>query len=352
MPEKKRLKFLFLYSRLPDYFYQCVKYLVEKAVPDSEAWVVCFKNDDNAPYELQNQHAKVRITGKKKLQELHQWNPDVLYVSGWIDKDYKKIARSWKQKVPVVIGVDNLWQNTWRQRLAAIVSGSYLRSMATHLWIPGYPQYEFVRRLGFPASHILFDMYCADTTKFYKQTDGFRKRIIFAGRMVEYKRPDLLLKTFVSLVSTDTGLQEWELLMVGNGPMQDKLKQQYAGERNIQFLPFVQPRDLVALYHDSCIFCMPSVHEHWGLVVQEAAAAGLALLLSDTCGAASAFLINGYNGAVFRSLDEAHFKKQLSRLMHSGDSALQDFGMRSRELSKKINHATWAANLMSVLHDS
>lgn len=349
--EQKKLKFLFLYSRLPDYFFQCVKYLVEKVKPGSEAWIVCYENDKNAPYQLPSQGSNITITGKNKLNEVLQWKPNLIYLSGWGDKEYNEIARTQKNIVPTIVGVDNLWLGNLKQLIATIFASGYLKKIGSWLWVPGNPQFEFVRRLGFPSSRILFNMYCADTNKFHKPTVQFNKRIIFAGRLVEYKRPDLLLKSFSDLVADCNELQDWELMIVGNGPMHDNLRQHYSGNNNISFRTFVQPEELVKLYHESSIFCLPSRYEHWGVVVHEAAAAGLTLLLSDTCGAASEFLIHGYNGAVFQSDDKTDFKKQLNWLMHLSEKSLIEMGERSKTLSQRISHSTWAANLMSVLHE-
>ena len=347
MSEKKS-RFLFLYSRLPEYFFRCIEYLVSIGCPGSMAWIVCYENDENAPYKRNNINSSIKITGKNELNSLQSWAPELIYVAGWADNDYNKIARIWKKKVPVIFGVDNPWKGTIKQKIATYIGNAFIKKMATNLWVPGYPQYEFVRRLGFPANRILFNLYCADVDKFYRKENSFRKRIIYAGRMVEYKRPHWLTEIFSEIVTTSSAFEDWELLMVGNGPLYEKLKHQYGHVRQITIIPFVQPDELVQLYHQSCIFCMPSLNEHWGLVVHEAAAAGLVLLLSDTCGAASSFLIHGFNGSLFRSMEKSDFKKQLLSLMEKQEPELNVMGEGSRELSGKISLAIWAASLMSA----
>jgi len=337
---------------LPDYLYRCVEYLVSVEYPDALAWIVCHEGEDDAPYRFEGITPNIRISSKAELQEIDSWNPDLIYVAGWADKKYNKIAGRWKAKVPVILGVDNPWKGTIKQRIATIFAGNFLNNIATHVWVPGCRQYEFVRRLGFSPSKILFHLYCADSRKFYRTDMPFRKRIIYAGRMVAYKRPDWLTEVFASLITTFPELGDWELLMVGNGPLYEPLKQQYGGFSQISMMPFTQPEKLVELYHDSCIFCMPSLNEHWGVVAHEAAAAGLALLLSDSYGAASAFLIHGFNGYVFRSKEKYHFQQQLLNLMRLEEQDLTTMGKRSRQLSATINHTTWSANLTSVLNDA
>ena len=97
----------------------------------------------------------------------------------------------------------------------------------------------------------------------------FQKQIVFVGRMVEYKRPDWLLESFSELLTRNPELQEWKLLMIGNGPLQQELQRKYTNIQQVSFRSFVQPTDLVQHYHQSSVFCMPSLCEHWGVVVQE-----------------------------------------------------------------------------------
>ncbi|HRN55092.1 MAG TPA: glycosyltransferase family 4 protein, partial [Agriterribacter sp.] len=265
MPPKIQ-RYLFLYTRLPDYFFRCVQHLMQWAPNGSEAVIVCYPPDDNAPYHYEA-YNKIRIMDKTDLLTLHNWRPDMIYIAGWGDKVYNRFAARWIKQVPVIMGMDNPWKGTLKQWLAGLTAPFYLKNKTTHLWVTGYPQYEYARRMGFPANRILHDLYCADTAKFRKRESSFKKRIVFVGRMVEYKRPDWLLEIFSDLLIEYSGLQDWELLMIGNGPLQQTLQNKYSGVKQVSFLTFVQPAELAQYYHQSSVFCMPSLYEHWGVVV-------------------------------------------------------------------------------------
>lgn len=346
----KSQHYLFLYTRLPDYFFRCIEHLIKNSPAGSEARIVCYPQDTDSPYHYENVPNTIRILKKKDLAVLlNDWQPDVIYIAGWGDKVYNQFTRKWIKKIPVIMGMDNPWKNTLKQRLAVLASPFFLKNRATHLWVTGYQQYEYARRIGFPANRILHDLYCADTVKFRKTELPFQKRIVFIGRMVGYKRPDWLLETFSKLLAHYPELQDWELLMIGNGPLQQRLQNQYANIQQISFMSFVQPAALVQYYHQSLIFCMPSLFEHWGVVVQEAAAAGLTLLLSDTCGAVSTFLIHGYNGFVFDSNSKDDLQQKLYSLLNAAPTELQQMGKRSEVLSQRISQDIWVGNLKSVL---
>lgn len=346
-------KFLFLYTRLPDYFYSCVKYLLNISAPGSEAYIVCYPQDNNAPYTYEQEAVNIKIINKAGIDRINidTWKPDIIYMAGWGDAVYNRIAAIWIKKVPVIIGLDNPWTGSFRQKIMTLIAPFFFANKASHLWAAGKPQYEYARRLGFAPGRIIHELYCADIVKFKKTHTSFRKRIIYVGRMVAYKRPNLLAAAFAKIVRQHPELSDWELLMIGNGPLKDSIKSDYSHVRQIEIADFIQPTELKGFYHDSAIFCMPSHNEHWGVVVQEAAAAGLALLLSDTCGAASEFLINGYNGLVFSSKNKAAFENALYQLMKLPEYELQRMGKRSAQLAERITHETWAANLCSVLNE-
>ena len=69
---------------------------------------------------------------------------------------------------------------------------------------------------------------------------------------------------------------------------------------NIFFHGFVQPNAIVELYLESDLFLFCSRYDGWGLVINEAIAAGLPVITSDQVGA-SEWILNGFNGFLCKS---------------------------------------------------
>ena len=89
---------------------------------------------------------------------------------------------------------------------------------------------------------------------------------------------------------------------------------------------------LAEAYVRADIFALLSMHETWGVVVNEAAASGLPLLLSDRVGAARDLVRSGTNGFVVPAEDVAAAAAALERL--AADAELRNSaGERSRELA-------------------
>jgi glycosyltransferase involved in cell wall biosynthesis len=130
-----------------------------------------------------------------------------------------------------------------------------------------------------------------------------RRHLLFCGRLVQSKRPDLLVEAFVAVADERP---DWDLLVVGGGPLLDRL-QARVPERlraRVIFTGFIDDQCAVtALYRLSDVLVLPSEHEPWALVVNEAAAAGLAIVSSDIVGAAAELVRDGVNGRLFPAGD-------------------------------------------------
>ncbi|MCB9233621.1 MAG: glycosyltransferase family 4 protein [Bacteroidia bacterium] len=275
-------------------------------------------------------------------------NPDLIYVTGWMDKAYLKVAqRMRKRGVRVICGLDNHWRGDLRQRMACLFSPFLLKNKFSHIWVPGLFQFEFARRLGFSRENVLTGMYSADTADFWRAFLKFRSQksesypctLLYVGRLVEVKGVGDLLEVFRS-ANEETG-GRWKLKIVGTGP----LKGQFQEGNGISFHDFVQPEQLPELAGGAGAFILPSHFEPWGVVLHEFAAAGLPLLASEACGAATAFLRPGYNGMKFQAGNKASLRKALLQLMQSNADQLLSMGERSHELSRQITTQSWAATL-------
>src|SRR5262249_41808278 len=94
----------------------------------------------------------------------------------------------------------------------------------------------------------------------------------------------------------------WELVVLGDGPGRQQLEQlrDELGLSERVRLPGFQQYDVLSSYYAFArAFVHASTVEQWGLVVNEAMASGLPILLSNRCGCASMLLDEGVNGYLF-----------------------------------------------------
>ena len=339
-----------LYSRLAGYFVNNINTFLNEFT-NFRAVIIAYPSSKDAPYEF-DFHDRIHIAYKQNSHLLSSIIDDstvkMILCSGWFDKDYLKICKQYKKKgVPVICSLDNHWEGTLRQHLASLLSSFFVRKYFNYAWVPGLWQYEFARRLGFPPTNIKLGLYAVDVSSFRSQNFvsriqekslNYPKKLLYVGRLLKYKWVVELAQCFSEL--TDDERNGWILEIVGNGPLNDVLSK-YKSD-NLKLIPFVQPSALPLIANESGAFCLPSIHENWGVTVQEFAAAGLPLICSDKVGASSTYLIDGYNGFSFFSGSKESLKLILIKFFSQDNKSIVRMAQNSSHLASYFDSTQWA----------
>jgi len=271
---------LFLYSEVMGYTLSTIRSLIKDQ--GCTIYLVYWDTKKKTPFQLEQipgLHTHARSTFSTK-EELCTWaerlNPDLLYVSGRMDPLYLQAALFFKRKkIPVVSGMDNQWQGTWRQRVAIVLSSLLYRKYFDYLWVAGSLQYAYASRLGYAPEKILPNLYSADTELFVgrvkKNKTSKQRTLLFVGRLDPVKGIEQAIKAFLKVKENIS--YDWKFKVIGSGPLEGKLQL----NSNIEYIPFLSPDQLAVQVENADAFILPSVHERWGVVVHEMAAAGLSL---------------------------------------------------------------------------
>lgn len=121
---------------------------------------------------------------------------------------------------------------------------------------------------------------------------------IFCGRIVEGKNPLFTLE-----VARKAALlldRKIRILYVGSGSQEDVVKQKSAlmPEVEAHFFGFAAQDELPMLYRSAKIFLFPTLSDVWGVVANEAAAAGLPIIVSPHAGVAGELVRQEENGFI------------------------------------------------------
>lgn len=343
------MRVLFLYTELADYFLKCCEVLSKQAEVSIIRWPV----NKEAPFQFQYSD-KIKVYDKEKFQ-FHELlgladkiNPEIIICSGWIDKEYLKIARQYFGKIPTVLTCDTHWRGDLKQYLAIVLSRFFLLNTFSHAWVPGQPQKKYVQKLGFKHHRIYEGFYSCDLPKFnflfqkqiIQKQISFPKRILFVGRYYDFKGIKELWDAFIQLQQENA--YDWELWCLGAGDIAA------IEHPKIKHFGFVQPKDLEPILAQCGIFVLPSRFEPWGVVVHEYAAAGFPLILSNAVGAAEAFLKESENGFIFSSNSTSELKKALKKVMNLNTKELLLMAQRSHELAQTNSPEIWANKVKKI----
>lgn len=154
--------------------------------------------------------------------------------------------------------------------------------------------------------------------------------VLQVSRLIPMKAPELFVRAVASARElTDTRLRA---VLVGDGPMHDEVSR-LAAELDVPLTMtgLREGEGIVAAYAAADVFTLLSRRETWGIVVNEAAACGLPMVVSDRVGAAADLLEPGRNGALVPGEDAEAAARAIALL--ASDAGLRERqGARSREL--------------------
>ncbi len=146
-----------------------------------------------------------------------------------------------------------------------------------------------------------------------------RNIILFVGQLGKYhrfKNLDILLAAFSKLHKR---FPDWELWVVGEGNMKKEyinLSAELGIEDKIRFLGRIDdPQSLQGIYSVASILVLPSSFESFGMVVLEALASGVPVVVSPNVGAK--VRIHKKNGVILRELSAAELEKEIAGLIEN-----------------------------------
>jgi glycosyltransferase involved in cell wall biosynthesis len=141
----------------------------------------------------------------------------------------------------------------------------------------------------------------------------------------------------------------WGLLLVGSGPESEAIASRARSmPGTVALVGFKQLADLAKIYATAGALILPSTSEPWGLVVNEAMAAGLPVLVSDRAGSASDLVFPGVNGYVFNPLATEAMVEVMLRVS-SEDVDLKAMGLASQRIIANYTPETWATALTDAV---
>lgn len=274
-------------------------------------------------------------------------DPDLVYLSGWMDPGYVKAVNRVRRGATdfvTVCGIDDQWFGTIRQIVGSLYFRIHYRKIFDYMWVAGKPQYHYARMMGYDPGRIISNLLSADQSKFSCES-GTEKRFVFFGRFDRVKGIDTLLDAHASL--PEASRLEWPLVMIGDGEMRDLVERR--ASRDVRLIPYLQPDALARELALGGVGMLTSTFEAWSVALHELAFMRYPLIVSRQCGAASEFLIHGYNGFLFEGGDAASLADAMKAMIARSDDERADMGRASAALATRITPEMSACSLLSLL---
>jgi glycosyltransferase involved in cell wall biosynthesis len=333
----------FLYSEPSPYMVACWRELKDRY--DAELFIIHWAPFSMRYDELGRALAREPLSKEDISREVAAFAPDGVFISGWADSAYMAVAKDCKRRgIPVILGLDTQWTGSARQRLGCATARWWLHPAVNIIWTPGERQAQLAGRLGYRGANCWYGVYSCDWRAFSQGDPSIGPRqdsFLYVGRYVEEKGiQDLVVayKSYRSMVD-----DPWPLYCAGTGP----LKHMLSGVEGITDLGFIDPENLPGVMRQyGGVFLLPSRVEPWGVVLQEAAAAGCPIICSDACGAAVHMLQDGHNGLRFATGKPQQLADCMYQLAESSPERRSQMGKASSVLALQFTPERWAQTLV------
>lgn len=293
-----------------------------------------------------------RVVLSKLLLLLNKNRPDVVFVPGW-SSAFSLQALLWCRyaDIPAIVLSDSqeidfprFWATEWLKKVI-------IRNFSGAL-VAGSPHERYLNHLGMTSFYIRRGYDVVDNEYFQNGADIARanaavlrqhlqlpeRYFLTCARFVSKKNLKFLVEAYrdYRIVMEESFSEEyiWDLVIVGDGGERESLVEfidEIGCSGSVKLLGFCQYDVLPSIYGLASTFVLPSLTEQWGLVVNEAMAAGLPVLVSRRCGCAEDLVDEGSNGWKF---DPEEAQSLASLLVHQtllGDAELDRMGRRSRD---------------------
>src|SRR5438445_1835316 len=252
---------------------------------------------------------------------LEQANPDVVAVNGW--NDFGSLAAAnccVRRGIPMVVMSESARQDEprtwWKEMIKRRIVGLHSAAL-----VGGQRHVEYLVELGMPRDRIFTGYDVVDNDYFARRTLEIRNSkfeirrkyglpenyFLASARFIEKKNLPTLIRAYAAYrqKSEASGNPPWDVVLLGGDPLREALKSQLSTlnlHGHVHLPGFKQYDELPVYYALAKAFVHASTTEQWGLVVNEAIASGLPVIVSNRCGCVPE-VVQG-NGFIFESTDE------------------------------------------------
>jgi glycosyltransferase involved in cell wall biosynthesis len=175
----------------------------------------------------------------------------------------------------------------------------------------GQRNFDYYRHYGYPAARLFHSPHCVDTDRFARSATpqaravlrsrldirNDEKVVLFAGKLTLLKRSIDVVEAIAQLMQRNVAAR---LMMAGSGPLEAEVRARaQALGVSLDCLGFQNQTEMPSAYAAADLLVLPSAHETWGLVCNEALACGTPIVVSDQAGCAPDLAKDGLVGRSF-----------------------------------------------------
>jgi glycosyltransferase involved in cell wall biosynthesis len=248
----------------------------------------------------------------------------------------------------------------WKEQLKRLIVSQFDSAV-----VGGTPQAKYTAELGIPIDRIFLGYDVVDNEFWAERTETVRndpshwrnlmglpgRYFLAVGRFIPKKNFEGLIRAYARYHNT-VGERAWRLVICGTGPLEGKLRNlviELEQQEYIYFVGYMDAEQLSKIYGLASTFVHASAYaEQWGLVVNEAMAAGLPVLVSRTVGCVHDLVREGVNGYTFDPLDIERLAQLLAQVSSASSDKLVEMGIASKAIIADWSPERFARSILQA----
>ena len=289
---------------------------------------------------------------------LNEAMPNVLFIPGYSEV-LALTAALWGRihSATNVLMFDSTVFDSRRRPWKEKIKGRVTRLLFQKAFVSGTRSEQYLRSLN-PQSlpleagyDVVDNAYFANRVSEIRSTHCNDRRyapFLFVGRLVSAKDPHLLLEAY-SAYRRQGGKRNLEI--AGHGPLENSLRA-FVIENNlvshVKFCGLQAHSVLPELYARAGCLILPSNSEMWGLVVNEAMASGLPVIVSDRCGCVDELVRDGLNGFAFPASNSEALTDRMLAIDALNEAAREAMERHSQQIIAGFSPESWAEAVLRL----
>lgn len=257
---------------------------------------------------------------------------------------------------PFFLGIESDTPYSEKYGLLKVIKTCYLKSIFRRRKVLGFSggngaHKDLFLKYGMSAERVFLLPMMINNQKYYSSIRKEKIQLdtdlvfLYVGRLDPEKNVDALISAFCKLAKESS---KNKLIIVGGGACEEQLKKQAENNQNISFKGKLYGHDLISCYHLADVLVLPSLFEPWGLVVNEALSAGLAIICSDKVGAGNDLVLGPDSGWIFNVEDNNELEKTIAYCVNTPNE-VKNKAIRGNNFMKNYwNYHTYSQNLQKI----
>ena len=226
--------------------------------------------------------------------------PDVVITTGYNPTHLLAFFYAWRKRIRHVVMTDGTVRSeAGLSKIHRLLRALVMRRSAAFIG-PSEGAFQLFESYGVRRAQMFQSHLCADNDAFAAHRHSPKKYdLLFCGRFVAVKNPEFALAVAHGVAKV-LG-RRVSLAFMGSGELESTLRQEaalVADQVDVQFLGFAQQHELPARYAAARVFLFPTSWDPWGVVANEACAAGVPVVVTPEAGSAGELVQHGLNGLV------------------------------------------------------